>query len=50
MIGLSHLSEGFQFHIPKGFIYFAMFFSFLVDVIQMRAGIKKGSPIRAAFK
>jgi len=42
IIGVSLLGEGFQFHIPKGYIYFAMFFSFLVDVIQMRADKKKG--------
>jgi predicted tellurium resistance membrane protein TerC len=41
IIGVSLLGEGFQFHIPKGYIYFAMFFSFLVDVIQMRADKKK---------
>jgi predicted tellurium resistance membrane protein TerC len=42
LIGVSLLGEGLQFHIPKGYIYFSMFFSFLVDVIQMRAGRKKG--------
>jgi len=41
MIGVSLLGEGFQFHIPKGYIYFAMFFSFMVDVIQMRADKRK---------
>ena len=43
MIGVSLLGEGLQFHIPKGYIYFAMFFSFLVDVIQMRADKKKNA-------
>ncbi len=37
MIGVSLLAEGFHFEIPKGYIYFAMAFAFLVDVIQMRA-------------
>lgn len=41
MIGVSLLGEGLQFHIPKGYIYFAMFFSFMVDVIQMRADKRK---------
>lgn len=36
MIGVSLLAEGFQFKIPKGYIYFAMAFSFLVDIIQMK--------------
>lgn len=37
MIGVSLLAEGLQFEIPKGYIYFSMAFSFLVDVIQMKA-------------
>lgn len=36
MIGVSLLAEGLRFHIPKGYIYFAMGFAFLVDVIQMK--------------
>jgi predicted tellurium resistance membrane protein TerC/AcrR family transcriptional regulator len=36
MIGVSLLAEGFEFEIPKGYIYFSMAFAFLVDVIQMR--------------
>jgi predicted tellurium resistance membrane protein TerC len=41
MIGVSLLAEGLQFHIPKGYIYFAMAFAFLVDVIQMKTLGKK---------
>lgn len=40
MIGIALLADGLGFHIPKGYIYFAMAFAFLVDVIQMRT-IKK---------
>jgi len=36
MIGVSLLAEGFHVEIPKGYIYFAMAFSFLVDIIQMK--------------
>lgn len=36
MIGVSLLAEGLSFKIPKGYIYFAMAFSFLVDMIQMK--------------
>ncbi len=36
MIGVSLVAEGLHFEIPKGYIYFAMAFSFLVDVIQMK--------------
>lgn len=40
IIGVSLLAEGFHFEIPKGYIYFAMAFAFVVDVIQMKT-IKK---------
>jgi predicted tellurium resistance membrane protein TerC len=40
IIGLSLIAEGFSFHIPKGYIYFAMAFAFTVDLIQMKT-IKK---------
>ncbi len=36
MIGVSLIAEGFQFDIPKGYIYFSMAFAFLVDIIQMK--------------
>lgn len=36
MIGVALIAEGLSFHIPKGYIYFAMGFAFLVDVIKMR--------------
>jgi predicted tellurium resistance membrane protein TerC len=36
IIGISLLAEGLDFKIPKGYIYFSMAFSFLVDVIQMK--------------
>lgn len=36
IIGMSLMAEGFDFKIPKGYIYFSMAFAFLVDVIQMR--------------
>ncbi|KAF0198462.1 MAG: integral membrane protein TerC [Bacteroidetes bacterium] len=36
LIGFSLMSEGFGIEIPKGYIYFSMAFSLLVDVLQMR--------------
>ena len=36
MIGVSLIAEGFNFEIPKAYIYFSMAFAFLVDVIQMK--------------
>jgi predicted tellurium resistance membrane protein TerC len=40
IIGVSLLAEGFHYEIPKGYIYFSMAFSFLVDVIQMKTAKK----------
>lgn len=36
LIGFALIAEGFEIKIPKGYIYFAMGFSFLVDLIQMK--------------
>lgn len=44
LIGFSLIGEGFGVHIPKGYIYFSMFFSLLVDVLQMQMG-KKNKPV-----
>ena len=36
LIGVSLVSEGFGVEIPKGYIYFSMAFSFMVDLLQMK--------------
>ncbi len=36
LIGVMLVAEGFERHIPKGYIYFAMAFSLLVELLQMR--------------
>lgn len=41
LIGLSLVTEGFDQHIPKGYIYFAMAFSVFVEMINMK--IRKGA-------
>jgi len=38
MIGLSLVAEGFDQHIPKGYIYFAMAFSVFVEMLNLRIG------------
>ena len=43
LIGLSLLLEGFDQHIPKGYIYFAMGFSVFVEVINLRVRVKRSS-------
>jgi predicted tellurium resistance membrane protein TerC len=40
LIGLSLLLEGFDQHIPKGYIYFAMGFSVFVEMINLRMRAK----------
>lgn len=41
MIGVALIGEGLDFHIPKGFIYFAMAFSVGVELINIRIASRK---------
>ena len=41
LIGLSLMLEGFDHHIPKGYIYFAMGFSVFVEMINLRMKVKR---------
>jgi predicted tellurium resistance membrane protein TerC len=45
LIGVTLVGEGFGQHIPKGYIYFAMAFSVLVEVLNMRLR-KKSQPVQ----
>jgi predicted tellurium resistance membrane protein TerC len=45
LIGLSLMAEGFDHHIPKGYIYFAMGFSVFVEAINLRMK-RKSSPVK----
>ena len=40
LIGFSLVAEGFEQHIPKGYIYFAMAFSVMVEMINLRVRAK----------
>ncbi|HEX5131310.1 MAG TPA: TerC family protein [Candidatus Krumholzibacteria bacterium] len=44
LIGVSLVGEGLDFHIPKGYIYFAMAFSVLVETLNLRVR-KTGEPV-----
>ncbi|MEX0757881.1 MAG: TerC family protein [Acidimicrobiia bacterium] len=44
LIGMSLVAEGWDFHIPKGYIYFAMGFSVFVEAINLRVRSKKTTP------
>lgn len=45
LIGFMLVVEGFHFHVPKGYIYFAVAFSLLVEVLNMRLR-KKSTPVQ----
>ena len=40
------VGEGLHFHIPKGYIYFAMAFSVLVEMLNIRVRKAKAEAIR----
>ena len=42
LIGTTLLAEGMGFHVPKGYIYFAMAFSFIVELVNIR--VRKAAP------
>jgi predicted tellurium resistance membrane protein TerC len=41
LIGFSLVAEGWELHIPKGYIYFAMGFSILVEALNLRVRRKR---------
>lgn len=45
LIGVALIADGFDQHIPKGYIYFAMGFSVFVEAINLRAGARHRAPI-----
>jgi predicted tellurium resistance membrane protein TerC len=36
LIGVALIGEGFELHIPKGYLYFAMAFSVMVELLNLR--------------
>ena len=45
LIGMALVAEGLEFHIPKGYIYFAMGFSVFVEVLNIRLK-RVGKPVK----
>ena len=45
LIGLTLVGEGLDFHTPKGYIYFAMAFSFTVELLNLRMQRIKGKTL-----
>lgn len=45
LIGVSLLAEGLDQHIPKGYVYFAMAFSVLVEMLNLKMKKNKSKPV-----
>ena len=50
LIGILLVAEGFDQHIPKGYIYFAMAFSVFVETINIRIRSKRSKPLELREK
>jgi predicted tellurium resistance membrane protein TerC len=37
VVGVVLIADGFDYHVPKGYVYFAMAFAFAVEMLNMRA-------------
>lgn len=46
MVGLTLIIEGFDVHVPKGYIYFAMAFSVAVEMLNIRLRKKQAKPVQ----
>jgi predicted tellurium resistance membrane protein TerC len=45
MVGVALIGEGFDMHIPRGYIYFAMAFSVTVEMLNIRLRKKAEAPV-----
>jgi predicted tellurium resistance membrane protein TerC len=45
VVGVVLIAEGFDYHVPKGFVYFAMAFSLAVELLNIRMRKKAGKPV-----
>lgn len=46
LVGVTLMVEGFDVHVPKGYIYFAMAFSVTVEMLNIRMRKKQRAPIK----
>ena len=46
LIGFTLIAEGWDRHIPKGYIYFAMGFSILVEMLNLKLRKPKVEPVK----
>ncbi len=46
LVGVTLMVEGFDVHVPKGYIYFAMAFSVSVEMINIRIRARRALPVK----
>jgi predicted tellurium resistance membrane protein TerC len=46
LVGMTLLVEGFDVHVPKGYVYFSMAFSMLVEMLNMRMRKLRQAPVK----
>ena len=46
LVGFTLIAEGFDFHVPKGYVYFAMAFSVAVEMVNIKMRKRAGKQVR----
>jgi predicted tellurium resistance membrane protein TerC len=46
LVGVTLMAEGFDVHVPKGYIYFSMAFSVTVEMLNIRMRKKRRAPVK----
>lgn len=46
VVGVALIAEGFDWHVPRGYIYFAMAFSTVVEMLNIRIRRKAAQPVK----
>jgi predicted tellurium resistance membrane protein TerC len=46
LVGVTLMAEGLGFHLPKGYIYFAMAFSVAVEILNLRIRRRAAKPVK----
>jgi predicted tellurium resistance membrane protein TerC len=46
VIGVNLVAEGTGYHIPKGYTYFAMFFSVMVEFLNIKSRARAAKPVK----
>ena len=46
LVGFTLIAEGFDFHVPKGYVYFAMAFSVAVEMVNIKMRKRAQKPLR----